>query len=62
DEEGKPLEYVAHKGGFNTENMTEFFKNAGLVDVSAKRAFGFFRDLRGTQIWTDVLIAKGRRP
>lgn len=62
DEEGKPLEYVAHKGGFNPENMAEVFTKAGLVDVSCTRSFGFFRDLRGTQVWTDVLIAKGRRP
>ncbi|KAG0283405.1 hypothetical protein BGZ96_012232 [Linnemannia gamsii] len=62
DEDGKPLEFVAHKGGFTVENMTEVFTKAGLVDVSVKQAFGFFRDLHGKQIWTDVLIAKGRRP
>ncbi|KAF9537962.1 hypothetical protein EC957_007421 [Mortierella hygrophila] len=62
DEEGKPLEFVAHKGGFNPENMAEVFTKAGLVDVSCSRSFGFFRDLHGTQIWTDVLVAKGRRP
>ncbi|KAF8930394.1 hypothetical protein BGZ47_000566 [Haplosporangium gracile] len=62
DEEGKPLEFVAHKGGFNTENMAEIFTKAGLVDVSCVRSFGYARDIRGTQVWTDVLIAKGRRP
>ncbi|KAF9920324.1 hypothetical protein FBU30_009861 [Linnemannia zychae] len=62
DENGKPLEYVAHKGGFSPEIMTKAFEKAGLVDITAARSFGFERDLHGKTIWTDVLIAKGRRP
>ncbi|KAG0272563.1 hypothetical protein BGZ95_011683 [Linnemannia exigua] len=62
DEDGKPLEYVAHKGGFTPENVAQVFAKAGLVDVSSTRSFGMFRDFRGTQVWTDVLVAKGRRP
>ncbi|KAF9123069.1 hypothetical protein BGW39_009295 [Mortierella sp. 14UC] len=62
DEDGKPLEYVAHTGGFTPENVATVFTKAGLVDVSSARSFGMFRDFRGKQVWTDVLVAKGRRP
>ncbi|KAK3847113.1 MAG: S-adenosyl-L-methionine-dependent methyltransferase [Linnemannia gamsii] len=62
DEDGKPLEFVAHKGGFTPENVADVFAKAGLVDISSTRSFGMFRDFRGTQVWTDVLVAKGRRP
>ncbi|KAF9080166.1 hypothetical protein BGX23_002551 [Mortierella sp. AD031] len=62
DEDGKPLEFVAHKGGFTPANLAEMFTKAGLVDIASSRSFGFFREVRGQQIWTDVLFAKGRRP
>ncbi|KAG0199726.1 hypothetical protein BGX33_011476, partial [Mortierella sp. NVP41] len=62
DEDGKPLEFVAHKGGFTPASLSEMFTKAGLVDVTAARSFGIFREARGNKIWTDVLVAKGRRP
>jgi len=61
DKDGKPLEYVAHKGGFTPERFAEIFKKAGLVDVAAKHSFGMERDMKGKKIWTDVLVVKGRR-
>ncbi|KAI1298888.1 hypothetical protein EDD11_006612 [Mortierella claussenii] len=61
DEDGKILEFVAHAKGFTPEIFVEIFKKAGLVDVSAKHSFGMYRDMKGRQVWTDVLVAKGRR-
>ncbi|KAF9901240.1 hypothetical protein BX616_002324 [Lobosporangium transversale] len=61
DENGNPLDYVAHKQGFTSEGLTEVFKKAGLVDVSARTAFGMSRELFGKKIWADVLVIKGRR-
>ncbi|KAF9905874.1 hypothetical protein EC991_001196 [Linnemannia zychae] len=62
DENGKPLEFVAHTKGFTPENVAAIFEKAGLVDISSSRSFGMFRDFRGKQVWSDVLVAKGRRP
>ncbi|KAG0364018.1 S-adenosyl-L-methionine-dependent methyltransferase [Gamsiella multidivaricata] len=62
DADGKPLEFVAHKAGFTPEGFMEIFKKAGLVDVEAKHSFGMDREWSGKNIWTDVLVVKGRRP
>ncbi|KAF9350924.1 hypothetical protein BGX26_010944 [Mortierella sp. AD094] len=58
DEHGKPLEHVPHKGGFTLEGLEQLFKNAGLVDVSAHRAYGMTIH---QDIWSDVVVVKGRR-
>ncbi|KAG0196255.1 hypothetical protein BGX28_010379 [Mortierella sp. GBA30] len=61
DSEGKPLDFVAHKGGFTPEGFAEVFKKAGLVDVTGKHSFGQYREINGKRIWTDAMIVKGRR-
>ncbi|KAG0250971.1 hypothetical protein BG011_007950 [Mortierella polycephala] len=61
DENGKPLECVAHKNGFTLEGFAEIFKNAGLVDVSVTHAYGINMQRHGKEAWADAFMAKGRR-
>ncbi|KAG0302882.1 hypothetical protein BGZ98_007159 [Dissophora globulifera] len=58
--QGKVPAFVAHKSGFTPDSMTETFKKAGLVDISAKLAFGFNFAMNDNK-WTEVIIVKGRR-
>ncbi|KAF9079817.1 hypothetical protein BGX27_005931, partial [Mortierella sp. AM989] len=59
--DGKAIEHVAHKGGFTTEGFADMFRKAGLVDVSAKHAFGLNLTRNDKAIWTDFLVVMGRR-
>ncbi|KAG0317326.1 hypothetical protein BGZ99_006362 [Dissophora globulifera] len=61
DAKGIPLAYVAHKGGFTPEIFVEIFKKAGLVDIEAKRSFGLDREVNGKKVYTQAVVAKGRR-
>ncbi|KAF8935376.1 S-adenosyl-L-methionine-dependent methyltransferase [Dissophora ornata] len=61
DADGKPVELVPHLNGFTLEGFAGTFKKAGLVDVSAKQAFGMNITMHGNnEAWTDVLVVKGR--
>ncbi|KAG0284759.1 hypothetical protein BGZ98_005804, partial [Dissophora globulifera] len=61
NEEGKVPKFVAHKSGFTPDDMTEKFKKAGLVDISAKVAFGFNFVVNDNK-WTEVIIVKALSP
>ncbi|KAI1298887.1 hypothetical protein EDD11_006611 [Mortierella claussenii] len=63
DENGSVVEHVAHKDGFGAEEFEVMFRQAGLVDVSAKRAYGLHlrHTFHGAEAWVNFLVVKGRR-